>query len=200
MGKLIYSANCSLDGYINDADGNFDWSVPDEELHQAINDMMRPMTTMLLGRRMYETLTVWETWDVSDEPPVIADFQRIWFAMDKIIYSTTLTDVATSRTTIARTFDPAAVSALVSSSAGDVGIGGPTLAAHAIRAGLVDEFHAWVAPVIVGGGTHWLPEGLRVDLRMREARKFEIGFAHWAFESLSVRLPLMMARNGGQKN
>ena len=175
MGKLIYSANCSLDGYINDADGNFDWSVPDEEVHQAINDMMRPMTTMLLGRRMYETLTAWETWDVSNEPPVIADFQRIWFAMDKIVYSTTLMDVATSRTRIERSFDAAAVSALVRSSVGDVGIGGPTLAAQAIRAGIVDEFHAWVAPVIVGGGTHWLPEGVRVDLKLLAVKSFARG-------------------------
>jgi len=175
MGKLIYSANCSLDGYINDTDGNFDWSVPDEEVHQAINDMMRPMTTMLLGRRMYETLTAWETWDVSNEPPVIADFQRIWFAMDKIVYSTTLMDVATSRTRIERSFDAAAVSALVRSSVGDVGIGGPTLAAQAIRAGIVDEFHAWVAPVIVGGGTHWLPEGVRVDLKLLAVKSFARG-------------------------
>jgi len=178
MGKLIYSANCSLDGYINDADGNFDWSVPDEEVHQAINDMMRPMTTMLLGRRMYETLTAWETWDVSNEPPVIADFQKIWFAMDKIVYSTTLMDVATSRTRIERSFDAAAVSDLVGSSAGDVGIGGPMLAAQAIRAGLVDEFHAWVAPVIVGGGTHWLPEGLRVAFTLRRLREFESHTVH----------------------
>ena len=180
MGKLIYSANCSLDGYINDTDGNFDWSVPDEEVHQAINDLMRPMTTMLLGRRMYETLAVWETWDVSNEPPVIADFQRIWLGLDKIVYSTTLMDVATARTSIARTFDASAVSALISSSPGDTVIGGPTLAAHAIRAGLVDEFHAFVAPVVVGGGTHWLPEGLRVDLKLRGVRQFAGGFAQTA--------------------
>jgi len=171
MGKLIYSANCSLDGYVNDADGNFDWSAPDEEVHQAINDLMRPATTMLLGRRTYETLAVWETWDVSDEPPVIADFQRIWLGLEKIVYSTTLMDVATSRTRIARTFDASGVSSLVSSSPGDTVIGGPTLAAHAIRAGLVDEFHAFVAPVVVGGGTHWLPEGVRVDLTLLGVRR-----------------------------
>jgi len=172
MGKLIYSANCSLDGYINDAEGNFDWSVPDEEVHQAINDLMRPTTTMLLGRRMYETLAVWEAWDVSNEPPVIADFQRIWLGLDKIVYSTTLMDVATSRTRIERTFDAAAVASFVRSSAGDSVIGGPTLAAHAIGAGLVDEFHAFVAPVVVGGGTHWLPRGLRLDLALRGFREF----------------------------
>jgi len=176
MGKLIYSANCSLDGYINDAEGNFDWSVPDEEVHQAINDLMRPTTTMLLGRRMYETLAVWETWDVSNEPPVIADFQRIWLGLDKVVYSTTLMDVATSRTRIERTFDAPAVASFVRSSAGDTVIGGPTLAAHAIRAGLVDEFHAFVAPVIVGGGTHWLPEGLRVDLTLRVVDRFQKGY------------------------
>jgi len=178
MGKLIYSANISLDGYINDAEGNFDWSVPDEEVHQAINDLMRPTTTMLLGRRMYETLAVWETWDVSNEPPVIADFQRIWLTMDKVVYSTTLTDVATSRTRIERSFDAASVRQLLDSSPGDVGIGGPMLAAHAIRAGLVDEFHAFVAPVVVGGGTHWLPEGLRADLQICESRAISKGFVY----------------------
>ena len=178
MGKLIYSANISLDGYVNDADGNFDWSAPDEEVHQAINDLMRPATTMLLGRRTYETLAVWETWDVSGEPSVIADFQKIWLGLDKIVYSTTLMDVATSRTRIERTFDASAVASLVRSSAGDTVIGGPTLAAHAIRAGLVDEFHAFVAPVVVGGGTHWLPEGLRVDLKLCSAHEFGAGFSN----------------------
>ena len=180
MGKLIYSANISLDGYAKDADGNFDWSAPDEEVHEAINDLMRPATTMLLGRRTYETLAVWETWDVSGEPSVIADFQKIWLGLDKIVYSTTLMDVATARTSIARTFDASAVSALISASPGDTVIGGPTLAAHAIRAGLVDEFHAFVAPIVVGGGTHWLPEGLRVDLRLRGVRQFAGGFAQTA--------------------
>ena len=181
MVKLIYSANISLDGYVNDADGNFDWSAPDEEVHQAINDLMRPATTMLLGRRTYETLAVWETWDVSDEPPVIADFQRIWLGLDKIVYSTTLMDVATSRTRIARTFDASAVSSLNRSSAGDTVIGGPTLAAHAVRAGLVDEFHAFVAPVVVGGGTHWLPEGVRMELTLRGARVLQAQTTHLSY-------------------
>ena len=173
--KLIYSGILSLDGYTADLDGNFDWSEPDEEVHQFVNDQERSVGAYLLGRKMYEVLQVWETWDVSDEPEVIRDYADIWRAASKVVYSTTLDSVSTGLTTVQRSFDPDFVRALLASSDSDISIGGPTLAAHALHAGLVDEISMYVSPVIVGGGLRFLPEGLKLDLQLVEERRFGNG-------------------------
>ena len=161
-----------------DRDGGFDWAAPDEQVHAFVNDLERAFGTLLLGRRMYETLAAWETMDVAGEPPVMADFQRIWLAADKVVYSRTLDAPATSRTRIEREFDPGTVRALVERSATDVAIGGPTLAAQAFAAGLVDECHVFLAPVIVGGGLRAFPDHVRVGLELVDQRRFDSGVAH----------------------
>ena len=169
--SLIYSAIASLDGYVADADGRWDWSEPDAEVHAAVNDLSRPIGTHLYGRRMYEVLVAWETMD--DPDPVMQDYAQIWRAADKIVYSSTLQEVASARTRLERAFDPEAVRAL--KERGDVSIAGPTLAAQAIRAGLVDECQLFLSPVVVGGGTRALPEGVRWDLELRDERRFANG-------------------------
>jgi dihydrofolate reductase len=174
MGKLIYSSICSLDGYVNDARGKFDWSIPDEQVHRVVNDFMRPVGTYIFGRRMYEVLAAWESMDVTGHPDYIAEFADIWSTADKLVISTTLDGVTTKRTSLERSFDPEAIAQLKQGDK-DVTIGGPTLAAHAIRAGLVDEFHLFVSPVIVGGGTHFLPRDIRIDLELVEERTFGNG-------------------------
>ncbi len=151
MGKLIYSTNMSLDGYIEDASGSFDWSVPDEALHQFFNDLLRGIGTHLLGRRMYETMAVWETDPaLAAESTVMADFATVWQRPDKIVYSTTLAEPMTRRTRIAWAFDADEVRALKEASSEDLLVSGPALAAQALRAGLVDELHMVIAPVTVG--------------------------------------------------
>jgi dihydrofolate reductase len=174
MGKLVYSAIASLDGYVNDADGNFDWAAPDAELHAFVNDQERPIGTYLYGRRMYETMAVWETLD--DPAPVMRDYAEIWRAADKVVVSTTLDAVTTPRTRLERTLDPDAVRAL--KAGGDVSIGGPTLAADALGAGLVDELHLFLNPVVVGDGTPALPDGLRAQLELLGERRFAGGVVH----------------------
>jgi dihydrofolate reductase len=167
---LVYSALASLDGYVADADGRFEWAAPDAEVHAFVNDLERGVGTMLLGRRMYEVLAVWET---LDEPePEMRDFAEIWRAADKVVYSRTLEEVSTARTRIEREFDPEAVRRLD----GVVSIGGPELAAHAFRAGLVDEIHLFLSPILVGGGTAALPDGVRRELELVEERRFGNGF------------------------
>ena len=167
---LVYSALASLDGYIADADGRFEWAAPDAEVHAFVNDLERGVTTMLLGRRMYEVLAVWET---MDEPePEMRDFAEIWRAADKVVYSRTLSEVSSARTRIEREFDPEAVRRID----GVVSIGGPELAGHAFRAGLVDELQLFLSPVLVGGGTAALPDGVRRDLELVEERRFGNGF------------------------
>ena len=163
MGKLVYSMLTSLDGYVSDASGGFDWSMPDEELHSYINDVSRTVGTYLLGRRMYQTMVFWET--VDDLPGTDAtmlEYGRIWRSADKIVYSTTLTEVASERTRIERDFDPEAVRALKASSNLDLAIAGPALAARALRAGLVDELTIYVCPVVVGGGNAFFPQDVRL--------------------------------------
>ncbi len=173
MAKLTYTAITSLDGYVADEDGKWDWSFPDEEIHAAVNDHERENGTYLLGRRMYEVLVAWET---MDEPePVMRDYAEIWRAADKVVYSTTLEEVSSARTRIERSFDPEAVRALVAAADRNVSVGGPALAAQAIRAGLVDEITLFVSPVIVGGGNPALPDGVRVDLELRGERRFANG-------------------------
>ena len=171
MPRLIYSMLTSLDGYVADENGNFDWAAPDEEVHAVINQMARSVGTFLLGRRMYDVLVAWETMDTAGEPQVIKDFASIWRAADKIVYSRTLEKVASARTRIERNFDPATVERLKESSARDISIGGPDLAGQALRAGLVDECHLYLMPVTVGGGTRCIPDGVRTKLELLDERR-----------------------------
>jgi dihydrofolate reductase len=163
MSRLVYGAIASLDGYVVDAEGSFEWAAPDPELHTAVNDAERPLGTYLYGRRMYQVLSAWETIDGRDDP-VIRDYAQIWRGADKVVYSTTLDRVTTSRTRLARRFDPAEVRRMVDAADRDVSVGGPTLAAHALRAGIVDRLHLYLHPVVVGGGTPALPDGIRLSL------------------------------------
>ena len=173
MGRLIYGVLGSLDGYVNDADGGFDWAVPDPEVHRFVNDQERSIGTYLYGRRLYEVMQAWETQPTGgDGDPAMQDYAGIWQSADKIIFSSTLTRVSSARTRIESQFDPDAVRALKTEAATDLSIGGPELAGHAFRAGLVDECSILVSPVIVGGGQRWLPDDLRVDLDLVDERRF----------------------------
>jgi dihydrofolate reductase len=179
MAKLIYSAITSLDGYVADEDGNFDWAAPDEEVHSFVNDLERPVGTHLYGRRMYEVMVYWETaHTLADQPPFIQDFAEIWQAADKIVYSKTLEAVSSARTRIERDFDPEAVRQLKGSTGRDITVGGPELAAQAIKAGLVDEYHLLVAPIVVGGGKQSLPANVRLKLELLDERRFGNGSVH----------------------
>jgi dihydrofolate reductase len=178
MAKLIYSAITSLDGFVNDRAGDFEWAAPDEEVHAFVNDLERSIGTYLYGRRMYETMAVWETLDVTGEPPVMRDYAELWRKAEKIVFSATLDAVSTTRTRLERVFDPAAVRALTTRAELDVSMGGPHLAAHAIRSGLVDEYHVLLTPVVVGGGTRWLPDDVRLDLELVDERRFRGGVVH----------------------
>jgi dihydrofolate reductase len=183
MGKLMYSAITSLDGYVADEDGNFDWAEPDEEVHTFVNDLERPVGTYLLGRRMYEVMLYWETIVLIDQPPFIQDFAEIWQAADKIVYSKTLATVSSARTRIEREFDPEAVRQLKASAGRDLTVGGPELAAHAFKAGLVDECHLFLAPVVVGGGNQSLPDNLRLQLELLDERRFDNGMVHLRYRT-----------------
>ena len=183
MAKLIYSALTSLDGYVADADGKFDWAEPDEEVHAFVNDLARPLGTFLLGRRMYEVLVYWETIDLSDQPPAIRDFAEIWRAADKIVYSKTLETVSSKRTRIEREFDPEAVRQLKRASERDLTVGGPELAAHAFKAGLVDECHLFLAPILVGDGKRSLPDHVRLELELVDERRFGNGTVHLRYRA-----------------
>jgi dihydrofolate reductase len=179
MAKLIYSAITSLDGYVADKDGKFDWAMPDDELHAFVNDLVRPVGTHLYGRRMYEVMVGWETADtMADQGPVMRDFARIWQAADKVVYSRTLGAVSSARTRIEPDFDPAAVRQLKAAATADITIGGPGLAGAAIRAGLVDEMHFFLTPVVVGGGTPSLPTNVRQRLELLEEHRFGNGVVH----------------------
>ncbi|CAN5510631.1 dihydrofolate reductase family protein [soil metagenome] len=176
MGTLVYTGIISLDGYLNDPHGRFDWAAPSEEVHAFVNELERGTGTYLYGRRMYDTMTYWETTMTdTDDSPITADFQRIWRAARKVVYSTSLDAVATEDTTIERVFDPDAVADLVGRADTDVSIGGAHLAAQALRAELVGEIRMLLVPVIVGGGTAFLPEGLRLELELRDERRFANG-------------------------
>jgi dihydrofolate reductase len=179
MAKLIYSAIASLDGYIADEDGNFDWAVPDEEVHAFINDLDRPLGTYLYGRRMYETMVGWETdHTLAEQSPVMRDFAQIWQAAEKLVYSRTLEAVSTARTRIERDFEPDAVRQMKASAQRDMIVGGADLAAHAFRARLVDECHLFVVPIVVGGGKRSLPDDVRVKLELLDERRFEGGVVY----------------------
>ena len=177
--KLIYMATQSLDGCIEDEQGRFDWSEPDEEEHQFINDLLRPVGLYLFGKRMYETMRGWETEYGSKEsdPAGMRDFAKIWHVADKVVYSTTLKEVSTPRTRLERTFDVDAVRKM-KSGARDISIGGSVLAAHAFRAGLVDELHLFIAPIVVGRGKRALPQDLKLKLTLINERRFETGITY----------------------
>lgn len=179
MGALIYIANTSLDGYVADTKGSFDWSEPTEEVHRFINDLVRPIGTGLYGRRMYEVMAVWE--DISgwgESPGYVQDFAEIWTDTDKIVYSSTLSAPTTERTRIEPNFTPEEVRALKESSTSDLSVGGANLAGQALQAGLVDEIHLFVAPVIIGGGAPALPGDVRSQLELLGERKFDNGVVH----------------------
>jgi dihydrofolate reductase len=179
VAKLIYSAITSLDGYIADQDGNFEWAVPDEEVHTFINDLERPVGTYLYGRRLYEVMVGWETDPtLADQSPVMRDFAQIWQAADKIVYSKTLQTVSTARTRIERDFDPEAVRQMKALAGRDLIVGGANLAAQAFRAGLVDECHLFVAPMVVGGGKRSLPNDVRLKLELLDERRFGNGMVY----------------------
>ena len=176
MAKLIYAALTSLDGYVADEDGNFDWAAPDEEVHAFVNDLQRPVGTYLYGRRMYEVMRAWEHPEgFADQSPFMLDFAAVWQAADKIVYSRTLARVSTARTRIERDFDPEAVRRLKASAAHDLTVGGPHLAARAFEAGLVDEVQLFLAPMVVGGGNRALPDHVRLPLELLDERRFGNG-------------------------
>ena len=176
MAKLIYAAIMSLDGYIEDADGKFDWAAPDEEVHAFVNDLERPVGTYLYGRRMYETMVFWESPpDPAAQPQFVQDFAEIWQAADKIVYSKTLPAASSAKTRIEREFDPEAVRQKKATAARDLTVGGHELAAQAIEAGLVDEYQLFVVPVIVGGGKRSLPDDVRIDLELLDEYRFRTG-------------------------
>ncbi|RLT26785.1 MAG: deaminase [Chloroflexi bacterium] len=181
MGKLIYATIMSLDGYVNDAAGNFDWAMPSEEVHAFANRLQRATGTYLVGRRMYEVMVWWETVPLENEPPVVREYALEWRQAEKIVYSTTLTEVSSANTRLERTFNPEAVRALKAATEEDLTVGGPTLAAAAFEAGLVDEVQLIVVPEIVGGGTRALPDGVRASLQLHEQRRFENGMVYLGY-------------------
>jgi dihydrofolate reductase len=182
MARLIYSSITSLDGYVADENGNFDWAEPDEEVHTFVNDLERPIGTYLYGRRMYEVMIGWESWEtahpVADQPSYTRDFAAIWRAADKIVYSTTLQTVSSARTRIERDFDPEAVRRLKAQAQRDLTVGGPHLAAQTLKAGLVDECHLFVTPIVVGSGTPSFPHHVRLQLELLDERRFRGGVVH----------------------
>ena len=182
MAKLIYIINTSLDGYIEDASGSIDWSDPDEETHDFFSDLIRPVGVYLYGRRMYDMMYVWQS-PPAEWPQAMQDFARVWQEADKIVYSRTLEHAVTPRTRIEREFDPEALRELKASADRDIAIGGAELAAHAIAAGLVDEYQVVVWPVIVGGGKHWLPANVRLNLELLDERRFSNGVVYLRYRA-----------------
>jgi dihydrofolate reductase len=177
MGRLVYTAITSLDGYVNDESGGFQWAAPDEEVHQFVNDLERSVSTYLLGRRMYEVMSYWDA-PPEDSDPIELDYAAVWQAAEKVVYSATLPAVTTRRTRLERSFEPAAVGDLVDAAEGEVGVGGATLAAEALRAGLVAEVRLLLNPVVVGGGTRALPDFVRLDLALLDERRFGNGVVY----------------------
>ena len=187
MAKLIYSAITSLDGYVADENGKFDWAEPDEEVHAFVNDLQRPVGTYLYGRRLYEVMVAWENLpDLGGQPPVIRDFAEIWRTADKVVYSRSLATVSSARTRIERDFDPEAVRRLKASAERDLTVGGADLAAQAIESGLVDEWQLLVVPIIVGGGKRSLPDGFRIRLELLDERRFANGTVYLRYGTNDV--------------
>ncbi len=183
MAHLIYTAIASLDGYTEDMDGKFDWAAPDEEVHRFINYLERAVGTYLYGRRMYETMLVWETDPtLAADSTITRDYADIWQAAEKIVYSRTMEEVSTRKTRLERNFDPEAIRRLKEAVEHDISIGGPELAAHAFRAGLVDECQLFLAPVLVGGGKPALPKNIHLALELLEERRFRSGMVYLHYQ------------------
>jgi dihydrofolate reductase len=178
VARLIYSVIASLDGFIADEHGDFDWAAPDEEVHAFVNDLERPVGTYLYGRRMYEVMVGWETMPTSPDQPAENDWASIWRDADKVVYSKTLESASSARTRIERDFDPEAIRRMKAQSDRDITVGGPQLAAQAIETGLVDEFQLFLMPIVIGRGNHWLPEDVRVPLDLREVHRFGSGVVY----------------------
>jgi len=179
MARLIYSAITSLDGYVADEKGNFDWAVPDEEVHRFVNDLERPIGTYLYGRRLYAVMAFWETaHTLLDQPSFILDYTKIWQAADKVVYSKTLAAVSTAKTRLERNFDPDAVRLMKAQAPSDISVGGPDLAAQAIKAGLVDDYHLFLMPILVGSGKRSLPDDVAVRLELMDEYRFKSGVVH----------------------
>jgi dihydrofolate reductase len=179
VAKLIYSAIASLDGYVADESGDFEWAAPGEDVHRFVNDLERDVGTYLYGRRMYDVMAAWENADTLPDPTTATqDFAKIWQAADKIVYSKTLAAPSTARTRIDREFNPEEVRRLKESAGRDLSVGGPSLAAQALEAGLVDELQLFITPVVVGGGTQALPDGLRLELELLEESRFDSGVVY----------------------
>ena len=179
MARLIYATNCSLDGYIEDPEGKFDWTEPDDEVHKYINDLMRPAGTHLYGRRLYETMMVWETDpSLAASSPATRDFAEIWLAAEKVVYSRTLKAASTRKTRLERDFVPSMVKDLKLAAKAEIIIGGAELAAHAFRAGLVDECHLFIHPIMLGGGKPALPSDMRLELELLQERGFGSGMVY----------------------
>jgi dihydrofolate reductase len=186
VGKLIYSMITSLDGYVADERGSFDWARPDDEVHAFVNDLERTVGTYLYGRRMYEVMVYWETAaTVAGPPSVERDYAAIWLAAEKVVFSTTLEAPASARTRIERAFDPDEVRRMKAESERDLSVAGPGLAGQAIRAGLVDELHLFLVPVVVGAGTRSLPDDVRLDLQLLDERRFG-GVVHLHYRVMSA--------------
>jgi dihydrofolate reductase len=185
MGKLIYSLTTSLDGYVEDDKGNFDWTSPSDEVLALIDDVLKNVGTFLFGRRMYETMAVWETISPDGPDEGMNKFANIWNGASKIVYSSTLTEVSTANTTLERAFDALALHKVIAESNKDFNIGGPHLAAEAIRAGIVDEFHQYIAPKILGGTNFWLPKKVEADLELVDVHKFDNGVVHLQYKPVS---------------
>ncbi len=184
MAKLLYVMNASLDGYIADEDGKLDWAVPDEEYYSFINDLVRPVGTYLYGRRMYELMAVWETDPTAAaQSPGAREFAEIWQAADKVVYSRTLATASTTRTRVERDFDPVAVRHLKAAAERDLTVGGPALGAYAITAGLVEEYHLFVWPGVVGGGKRFLPDRVRLQLELLDERRFGSGVVYLRYRT-----------------
>ncbi|HEY8296350.1 MAG TPA: dihydrofolate reductase family protein [Micrococcaceae bacterium] len=184
MAKLTYTGITSLDGYIADRDGNFDWSAPDEQVHRFVNDLERPVGTYLYGRRMYEVMVYWESVDdLPDQPSFVQDFAEIWRSADKIVFSTTLAGASSARTRIEREFDADAVRQLKATAQSDITVAGPDLAAQAIRAGLVDEVRLFVTPVVIGAGKQFLPDDVRLTLELLDERRFDNGVVYLRYRT-----------------
>jgi len=179
VAKLVYSAITSLDGYVADEDGNFDWAAPDEEVHAFVNDLERQVGTYLYGRRLYEVMVYWESaHTLADQPTFMQDYAEIWQAADKIVYSKSLEVVSSARTRIERELDPEAIRQMKAAPGRDISVGGPDLAAQAIKAGLVDECHLFVAPIVVGGGKQSIPNNVRLELELLDEHRFGNGVVH----------------------
>jgi dihydrofolate reductase len=179
MANLIYSAIASLDGYIEDDDGRFDWAVPDDEVHTFLNDLDRPVGTYLYGRRMYEVMIGWETEpELAEQSPIMRDFAELWQAADKVVFTKTLETPRTSRTRIERHFDPEGIRHLKASAGRDLMVGGPELASHAFEAGLVDECHLFLTPIVIGSGKRALRDNVRLELELLDERRFGSGMVH----------------------